>query len=383
MTAYDKLLILLLTDAICGNGTTPTPPPSMTDEEIEAITRLSQKHDLTHLIGVALESASPEDKNRYKPFFTASIKAMYRYEWLKGEQNKIYALLEQYNIPYIPLKGAVIRDLYREPWHRTSCDIDILIPEERLEEAVSAFEKDLSYSKGKRSLHDVPLTAPNGVHFELHFDIDETYVDRTEFWDDAKPLTQGSCRYTMSAEMVILTHIAHMAKHFANGGCGLRPFLDLWLMKEKLTYDRTKLAQMLDSHGLTEFHKAVVGLVDVWFDGKTPNETEMMVQEFLMPAGAYGDLDNRVSVVRSKEKGGALYVIYRIFPPLSILKTVYPVLAKHPCLLPVCWVRRWIRLICTGKLKKVKMEYDIYHRLDEDEVNKTKDLIQRLQLKML
>ena len=274
-----------------------------------------------------------------------------------------------------------MKQLYREPWHRTSCDIDVLIPEECLEAAVTAFENQLSYTRGKRSRHDVSLTAPNGVHLELHFDIDEIYVDCAELWTDARPIAPERSRYTLSTKMLMLTHFGHMAKHFVSGGCGLRPFLDLWLMREKLPYDRAKLSQMLDSHGLTEFSKVAVGVVDVWFDGKTANETETMAQAFILPAGAYGDWDNKISVTRSAGKSEFSYVVQRIFPPRSSLRIAYPVLDRHPWLLPVCWVRRWLRLIRAGKLKQVKTEYTINRRLDADELNHTRELLKRLQLK--
>ncbi|MBO4954226.1 MAG: nucleotidyltransferase family protein, partial [Clostridia bacterium] len=36
-------------------------------------------------------------------------------------------------IDFMPLKGAVIRQYYPEPWMRTSCDIDIHVKKDRLE----------------------------------------------------------------------------------------------------------------------------------------------------------------------------------------------------------------------------------------------------------
>ena len=285
MRTCSQLLLYLLTCAIRGESADAVLSTPMSDAEINDVYQLAEKHDLAHLIGVALERAEAKDKQRYKPFFSASIKAAYRYEWLRGEQEKIFDLLEQKGIPYIPLKGAVIRALYPEPWHRTSCDVDILIPEERLEEALAAFESDLAYTRGRRGVYDVSLTAPNGVHLELHFDIHGEYVDRSEFWADARQVTARDYQFALSTEMLILAHIAHMAKHFVSGGCGVRPFLDLWLMKEKLQYDAKKLSQMLDSHHLSEFGEVVFGIVSVWFDQKAPTETEMMAQDIILFGG--------------------------------------------------------------------------------------------------
>lgn len=353
----------------------------MSDEEIKQLYELAKKHDLTHLVGVALEDLEPQEKVRYKPFFQAAVKSMYRHEWLVGEQNKIFALLEEQEIPYIPLKGSVIRALYREPWHRLSCDIDVLIPEEHLERASAALEAELAYTRGKKSPHELSFTAANGVHLELHFDVEENHVDGSELWNDAKPLSDGSYQCILSTEMLLLAHVSHMAKHFVNGGCGLRPFLDLWLMNEKLAFNREKLEKMLESHGLDEFGKAVFGLVDVWFEGKAASETEAAVASYVLPAGVYGDLDNRISVSLSRGESKLAYAARRIFPPRSSLKIAYPVLEKHPVLLPVCWGRRWVRLLRDGKLKQAKREYDINRRMDSAKLNNTAELLKSLNLK--
>lgn len=381
MCNSNRLLITLLTCAVRGEDGRGTLGPEMSDEEIKALYDLAKKHDLAHLAGAAAEGLSPQEKMRYKPFVQAAVKAVYRYEWLAGEQNKIFAVLERLEIPYIPLKGAVIRELYREPWHRLSCDIDVLIPEESLEKAISVYENEMSYVRGMRSPHEVSLTAPNGVHLELHFDIDEVYVDRDELWADAKPLSSEGFRRALSADMLVLNHISHMAKHFITGGCGLRPFLDLWLMKEKLALDKKRLTALLESHGLAEFGKAVFGLVDVWFDGKPANETERALEEYILPAGVYGDLDNKISVTLSKGEGRLAYAMHRVFPSRSSLTIFYPVLESHPVLLPVCWVRRWVRLLRAGKLKQVKREYEINRSLDADALNSTADLLKSLNLK--
>jgi hypothetical protein len=51
---------------------------------------------------------------------------------MKHEFERICLVLEKAKIPHIPLKGSVLRKLYKEPWLRTSCDIDILVQEETL-----------------------------------------------------------------------------------------------------------------------------------------------------------------------------------------------------------------------------------------------------------
>ena len=322
---YDKL-ISLLTCAMRGEAGEKNLPADMSDEDIKQLYEIASKHDLAHLVGEALAGMDQQEKVRYKPFFQAALMSVYRYEKLVSEQDKIFTILEKLEIPYIPLKGAVIRSLYREPWHRLSCDIDVLIPEESLEKAIGALEAELAYTRGKRSPHEVSLMSANGVHLELHFDIHEIYVDRSELWADARPLSDGSCQRVLSNEMLLLNHISHMAKHFVSGGCGLRPFLDLWLMREKLSIDNERLTSLMSSHGLAGFSKVAFGIVDVWFNGKVADETEMMTQAFILPAGVYGNLNNKISVTRAKGTNKFLYAVERIFPPRASLKIAYPIL---------------------------------------------------------
>ena len=380
MNEINSKLISLMVCAMHGKDGRGALAKDVSEAEIAKLYVTAKKHDLAHLVGVALEAAAGSDKQRYKLFFQESIKAMYRYERMKAEQEKICAILERRSIPYIPLKGAVIRTLYREPWHRTSCDIDILVPEEHLKDALAVIEADLSYVRGKRSRHDVSLTAPNGVHLELHFDIDEKYVDCAELWNDAQPVSQGSCRYALGAEMLILTHIAHMAKHFLNGGCGLRPILDLWLMKEKLVCNREKLLQMLDSHGLAEFGRAVFGVAEVWFDGKKPNKTELLVEAYILQGGVYGSTENKVAVQQVKKQSKKAYFLDRIFQPYEAMRYPYPILDKHRWMLPLCQIHRWWKLLFCGKAKKVFRELRIGVQTNDQKKSEVSALLRELQL---
>ena len=206
------------------------------------------------------------------------------------------------------------------------------------------------------------------------------YIDRSELWADARQVAGRDNQFALSTEMLILAHIAHMAKHFVSGRFGIRPFLDLWLMKEKLHYDAEKLSQMLDSHHLSEFGKMAFGIVSVWFDQKAPTKTEMMAQDIILFGGVYGNLNNRISVTRSKQNFFC-YFVQRIFLPPSSLAFAYPVLRKHPWQLPICWVRRWIRVIRNGRWKLIKTEYAINRGLEADKLHNIDDMRKSLNLK--
>ena len=197
--------------------------------------------------------------------------AVYRYVRLTGTLELLCNALSQAQIPHIPLKGSVLRPLYPEPWQRTSCDIDILVKPEDLERASQLLQKQYQYTYKGKSSHDISLFSPEGMHLELHYDtIDEGWASDSRkvmarVWEYAHPVVEGSFRYELSNELFWFYHIAHMARHFENGGCGVRPFVDLWIMKNKMPCDPKKYNALLEEGKLTRFAEAVVRLSDVWF----------------------------------------------------------------------------------------------------------------------
>ena len=160
--------------------------------------------------------------------------AVYRLEKLNYELTKLCGALEQAEIPFIPLKGSVLRQYYPEPWMRTSCDIDVLVHEENLKRTISYLTEHLGYSYESQSSHDVSLFSKNGNRIELHYDIlGDNVIDSVEtvlktIWDVVEKSDNKRYQYKLPDEMFYFYHIAHMAKHFVStGSCGIRPFLDI------------------------------------------------------------------------------------------------------------------------------------------------------------
>lgn len=352
----------------------------LSQKQIEQLHELSLKHDIAHLVGVAAESLPADQRGHFKLFAFDQKKALFRHEKLKGEMTRIFATFEAAQIPYLPLKGAVIRGLYHEPWHRTSCDIDILVPQDRLNDAISALQEKLQYEVRGTERHDISMWSPKGVHLELHFDIDESHVTREQLWENATA-EPGSYCYRLTNEMLMMAHIAHMVKHFLNGGCGLRPFLDLWFMQEKLTYEETKLDQLLQDAGLQVFYSKIKDLLEVWFRNGEPDAFIGRMEEYILPGGVYGTVKNGIAMKRTMGYGEGQYLLSRFFPPLGAMKYQYPVLKKHPWLLPWCWLCRAVRHVKNGKARRLGAEYKLNRDFSAKDRNDTEQLLRGLGLK--
>ena len=240
-----NILFALLRHQICAEAVTEEVKQAMTPELLEKVYKLADAHDLAHLAGQSLSQLGllGEDEVSQK-FKKKAMQAAYRYVQVNFEYEQACVAFEQAKIPFIPLKGSVLRVYYPEPWMRTSSDIDILVKPEDLETAAAMLVEKLGYQAGKKDEHDIPMRSKTGFLLELHYDTMEErhakgkrYKMLERIWDYAAPREEGSCHYYLADDMFYFFHIAHMAKHFEMGGCGIRTFLDIWILNHRMEFD--------------------------------------------------------------------------------------------------------------------------------------------------
>ncbi len=342
---------------------------------------IAKKHDVAHLIVLGLKKnglLSDGDLALEK----IMLKAAYRYERLNYEYKRICSALEEAEIPFIPLKGSILRRFYPEPWMRTSCDIDVLVHKDDLERAIEYLSKNLNYQEKERSAHDVTLFSLSNIRLELHFDlVEEGYANNAIetlncVWDNVSPARDHVYLHEMSDSFFYFYHIAHMAKHLENGGCGIRPFLDLWILDRTQCADEKERYKHIDKVNLTRFANVTRDLCGVWFGDGTHDETTLKIQEYIIGGGAYGTIKNRVAI-HQKNKGGRIgYILSRMFVPIERLKRYYPILEKYPILMPIMQIRRWFMLANPKIASMAKSELKSNRSLDKnktDEMNKFMD----------
>lgn len=345
---------------------------------------VSKHHDLAHMVAAALQNNQllPETtigQNFRKQMLTA----VYRYESQQHSFTEICAVLESENIPYVPLKGAVIRAYYPEPWLRTSCDIDILIQETDLPRAVQALERCGYQAEKKKAYHDISLHTPSGIHLELHFSIQEAMenIDRVlvNAWEYTEPDGDG-CRRKFSAAFFMFHQIAHASYHFLRGGCGIRLFLDIYLLEQKLPYDADSLAALLKRSGLEKFFAQIQQLLAVWFENASPDTVTQKTEEYIIAGGIYGSRENHASVQQVSAGGKGRAIWRRIFLPYDSLKLSYPKLAKHRWLLPYYTIVRLFRVLFTGRVRHGVQELKTNASVQADARADTAALLEALGL---
>lgn len=359
-----NILFALLRYQICGENVSEEVKQAVTPEVLEKVYRLANSHDLAHLAGQSLSQlgllADDEVSEKFKK---KAMQAVYRYVQLNFEYEQACAVLEEAKIPFMPLKGSVLRAHYPEPWMRTSSDMDVLVKPENLDAAAAVLTEKLGYVAGKKDEHDIPMRSKSGLLLELHYDTMEErhakgkrYEMLGRIWDYAAPKTADSCHYYLSDDMFYFFHIAHMAKHFEMGGCGIRTFMDLWIMRNRMEYDTEKRAQILKDGNLTAFAAAAEALSACWFENAPLDELTTQMEQFVLWGGTFGNLQNRAIVGQAREGGKAKYLLSRVFLPYSTMKQVYPVLQKHKWLTPVYHPVRWVQMVSRGDMGRAVSE---------------------------
>ena len=181
---------------------------------LPAMSALARRHDLTHLLALGLKNNGLCGEQG-KELDNEMFRAAFRCEQLEHELKKICGTLEKARIPFIPLKGSVLRRYYPEPWMRTSCDIDVFVREADLDRAMEALSENLSYRIGEISDHDVQIYTPNGQHIELHRNLIEDHrINQAAevlaaVWDTAIPHSGWTYWLEMPDELFYFYHIAH------------------------------------------------------------------------------------------------------------------------------------------------------------------------------
>ena len=355
-----QILFALLRSVFCGTKADKE-EISLTPETLSELLSISRKHDIEHLLvyGLELNGLIPEE---YGEITNRIFEAAYRCEQLCFEYEKMCSVLEEEKIPFIPLKGAVVRKHYPEAWMRTSCDIDILVHEENLEKSVSALIDKCEYTYYKQGSHDVALITPSKIRVELHYSLIENEISKassavlSQVWDSANIRQGFSYQYEMSEEMFYFYHIAHMAKHFENGGCGIKPFADLWFINGIDGATPQKREALLAQGNLLTFAEMAQKLSKVWFDDEDADSISLQMESFVLSGGSFGSSKNRIAVQQQKKGGKIGYLFTKIFLPYNEIKFIYPVLQKHRWLTPIMEVFRWLKLIFGSRSKSVAKE---------------------------
>ena len=382
-----KAYFELLRSALSGTAISRDVLDFIKPEVLPKLFNLSKMHDTAHLIARALNISNVlvKGSEAEKRFLQELNLAIYRVEQIDYEISAVSEVLEQTQTNFIMLKGANIRQFYPESWMRTSCDIDLLVRDKDIDKVIKTLTEKLEYTVKDRDPHEVTLNSKSGVCLELHFELLESRLPKAmkilkNVWDYTEIKEGKQFELKLTDEMFYFYHITHMAKHFVVGGCGVRPFMDIWVIKRFSNIDIEKASKLLEKADLLTFSQKAEELAEVWFSNVEKTPLMEQLETFVLKGGAYGSYENGVAVRQVRHGGKFRYFLSRIFVSFEVLKGQYPVLKKHPYLMPIFQVVRWFRMIFGGRMKRTVNELKASGKLTKEQVNQTAELLEQIGL---
>lgn len=311
---------------------------------------LAQRHKLVAAVwrGISISGYEmPEDiaaKWRHRAEQALSKELRFEYEL-----SEIFRAFDKEGIAYLHLKGNLIRDFWPQRGIREFSDHDILIRKEQRQQ-VEQVMLSLGYTaQTPGEVHDVYHKAPI-YNVEIHLSLFAARLEYAAYfnrvWERVLPDGKTGYGYRMTNEDFYLYFLAHFAKHYQNGGAGLRSFADLYLMRQRAILDDVgyeTVHRKLEELGLWSCVSQLYRIADVFFDNSQEDIPEQ-VWQFIVTGGAYGSYHWRVHN-QVRRLGKLRFIFTRLFPPYGTMCIWFGVLRRVPVLLPVCWILRLIKCL--------------------------------------
>ena len=185
---------------------------------------------------------------------------------------------------------------------------------------------------------------------------------------------------SVTPEYFMFHHIAHMYYHFVNGGCGVRPFVDLYILRENMTYDEKAVKKLCDECNIKKFYYTMLELQDIWFGEGKHTKITKIIEEYILTGGVYGSIENKTAIKESEEGNKGSYILKRIFIPYNGMKYRYPIIKKHKSLYPAVLVLRLIEAMAPKRRKRALREIQMLKNLNENGENQIEEIIKFFEL---
>lgn len=393
MESTSVLMMKLIRECIDKDFCADIAADSFSDQALSELYKLAASHDVAHLVASSLELRSVLKNGKPHEAFKRSLMlSAYRHEGQAYEIDRICRVFESQHIPFMLLKGSELCYEYPQAYLRTRSDIDVLVKTDQLDAAKKALCRELSYIENTStgSSHDISLMSEGGVHIELHYSLwdedIESCVGKSAavilkgVWKSAELCGESLYRYRMNEALFGFYHYVHMAKHVLNGGCGVKPFVDIMILKKRGGECERELYRLAQEGKIDTFILQVNRLAEVWFADAQHDGVSRAFEQYVLCGGVYGTVENRLSVGQEKKHGKMGYALSRVFLPWSVLKYRYPILKKHRWLTPVFEVVRWFSLVFGGKATRAITELKINAGISDEKAEMTRELIKNIGL---
>ena len=288
------------------------------------------------------------------------------------------------SIPAVLIKGITAASYYPQPLYRKSGDIDILVSESRLDDAVKVCD-EIGYSvkEIQRAHHHVVMGKSGSPDIELHTMISEPFDDKRvngllkkqvsglfEDFEDEKKCFQNKdilgINFTMLSDAYMAYELLlHMLQHYLRSGFGIRllcDWVELWNSKEceSAASEYLELVKECGIKGFSDMitcvcikylgldkHAASLLNINTKF---IDYELEIFYNEF-MNAGEFGKTSkDRMVSLRGNRPADYIREFHHQ------MKLNFPKESRYFPIWPILWIVTFIRFMVNNKrIRNVKL----------------------------
>lgn len=318
------------------------------DIDLKFVFSLAKAHSLLNVLYYGAEKSDIKNEKMLASLREFHTRQLFATSNQSFEVKKLLQTFEENKIKNMPLKGYFIRELYPSSDMRSMSDVDLLY---QPKDECKVFEclKNCGFSFETKTDSSQNFIKPPYLYVEMHTGVD--FVNGTQeyfenIWNRASRNKDYAYSYKMNDEDLYIYHVIHTAKHFYDGGIGIRMVMDFYILNKSLKLDRKKVEKELAKLGLLKFENKLCELSQKWFSSPVSDYEIDDVSTFIITGGTFGR--SEVSVLNTalehkngKHSGKASYLLSRIFVSPKKLSYTYKNAQKNKALYPVYLLRYW------------------------------------------
>lgn len=302
---------------------------------------------------------------------------------MKYEIESLLKSFDEGKIYNLPMKGYFLKEDYPNSFERSISDYDILFDINDIESIKNIFKQNW-YKFLKNDDQQYHFVKAPFMYIEMHRSL--LKKDNINYSLLENQLEKAKVRdgYSYSKEMTLEDYyiymLLHSAKHFSQGGIGIRMIADEYVFYKKYSdqLNQKYLSEQFEKLGITLFEKKLRDISLKWFSKGSEVKDFDDVEEYILLSMTLGRLDvavmsemerRRVNTETGRKKSGFVNFISSLFPNKTYMANKYSFVEKMPILLPYSWACMWCRRIFIDRNINIKKGFNNRTSYTDDDVS--------------
>jgi hypothetical protein len=302
---------------------------------------------------------------------------------MKYEIENLLKCFDKEQIYNLPMKGYFLKNDYPNPFDRSIADYDILFDINDIDSIKNIFKQN-GYKFKKNDDQQYHFVKAPFMYIEMHRSLlkkdNKNYSLLENQLEKAKVRDGYSYSKEMTLEDYYIYMLLHSAKHFSQGGIGIRMIADEYVFYKKYSdqLNQKYLSEQFEKLGITLFEKRLRDISLKWFSPDSSITDFDDVEEFILMSMTLGRVDvavmsemerRRVNTKTGRKKSRFVNFISSLFPNKTYMANKYSFVEKMPILLPYSWACMWCRRIFIDRNINIKKGFNNRTSYTDDDVS--------------